>query len=543
MFFKTLKVENWKSFKRQYKWHFKNQELIVDENGSGKTSKFQAIQYAIWGKYPSGFNANSVRNDPEKNALVELLFTFGDNEEHEGFIKRIFGAKSVAELWVDGELIAESVRTIEAEMNRIVNFNIASQIWTNSMTDSDILSSRYFTDVVLQDVLHDANELSIKFKTKIRASNKVINSFDEELIDGETIKQELEEVENSLSNNQERFNDRQYEQAKLTEQAHIKLKELKEAHPIFEISRQDAKEVTLMLGEMNSDEIKEYQSTLRATLKVEESKKDSPFKNFNRNDILNIAKESMKLGYCLICGDEYTQGHFDRLQGELNKPIRSQIRIDDLKNQLEVSQYDIEEARLLRKYYQLKEQVDKNPNYMDIIEKFNKDQNSKWDEYRSLQQQYQKYLIQQDKIKKVSEEKQNVTHWRGIIEVLTTYISDATKYYTERILDKATENLESINPRYKGVYIEGKSFTVTLENVDHQISVVPVVQMSSGEKTMVALSLLFAVHDIMVPELPFLFDEVFSALDSVNLEQVREFLKKQQSQIFVISHDNNWKEF
>lgn len=543
MFFKTLKVENWKSFKRQYKWHFKNQELIVDENGSGKTSKFQAIQYAIWGKYPSGFNANSVRNDPEKNALVELSFTFGDNEEHEGFIKRIFGAKSVAELWVDGELVAESVRTIEAEMNRIVNFNIASQIWTNSMTDSDILSSRYFTDVVLQDVLHDANELLIKFKTKIRASNKVINSFDEELIDGESIKKKLEEVENSLSNNEERFNDRQYEQAKLTEQAHIQLKELKEAHPIFEISRQDAKAVTLMLGDMTPDEIKEYQSTLRETLKVEESKKDSPFKNFNRNDILNIAKESMKLGRCLICGDEYTQGHFDHLQGELNKPIRSQIRIDDLKKQLEVSQYDIEEARLLRKYYQLKEQVDKNPNYMDVIEKFNKDQNSKWDEYRSLQQQYQKYLIQQDKIKKVSEEKQNVSHWRDIIEVLTTYISDATKYYTERILDKATENLESINPRYKGVYIEGKSFTVTLENVDHQISVVPVVQMSSGEKTMVALSLLFAVHDIMVPELPFLFDEVFSALDSVNLEQVREFLKKQQSQIFVISHDNNWKEF
>ena len=66
--------------------------------------------------------------------------------------------------------------------------------------------------------------------------------------------------------------------------------------------------------------------------------------------------------------------------------------------------------------------------------------------------------------------------------------------------------------------------------------------MSNGEKTMVALALLIAIHNLFTPDIPLLFDETFSALDHENLLQVQKFLSKQDFQIFVITHDMTWEE-
>lgn len=545
MFIKTLKVENWKSFQHKSKWNFNRQELIIDENGSGKTSKFQAIMYAIWGKYPQGFNANTVRYNDEKNARVELYFTFGSDEENNGHIVRQFGSKAISELYVNDNLVAESVRNIEKEMNKIVSFSIASQIWTNSITDSDILSSKYFTDVVLKDILEDANDLLIKFKSKIRYSNKIIASFGEQkIIDGESIKNEIDLIEQHLNNqNNKKYNNSEFENAKLTEQAFNKLEELKKEHPEFKISKSDARDVYQLLGSKSDDEIKDFKKNLQDQIDLEKSKEDSIYREFNKNDILKIARKSLELGYSLIGGSEFGQNEMSKLQKELDKPLISQNKIKQLEGQLQIANYDINEARILRKYLSLKRDVDKNPNFQEIITKYNEKENENWSKYKKLQSEYQKYLIQKSELEKIYEEKQKVERWQEFIVIITEYITKATKYYTSRILDKASENLQSMNSRYKGLYIEGKTFTVILENVEHQIAAVPVIQMSSGEKTMVALSLLTAVHDIMVPELPYLYDEVFSALDVNNLDQIRTFLKNQKSQTFIISHDSNWKEF
>ena len=69
MFIKKLEVENWKCFEKKKIFNFEKHMLLSYRNGYGKTSIMQAIEFAIFGKAPLGFNFNTVRYDPE--SLVE----------------------------------------------------------------------------------------------------------------------------------------------------------------------------------------------------------------------------------------------------------------------------------------------------------------------------------------------------------------------------------------------------------------------------------------------------------------------------------------
>ena len=110
-------------------------------------------------------------------------------------------------------------------------------------------------------------------------------------------------------------------------------------------------------------------------------------------------------------------------------------------------------------------------------------------------------------------------------------------------MNKASGYLSSINSRYKQICLYEKNFYVIVEDEELALHMLPVARLSNGEKTMCALSLLFSIHNLLVPELPLLFDETFSALDRENLYQIQQFLSKQKSQIFIITHDKQWQEF
>ena len=85
-----------------------------------------------------------------------------------------------------------------------------------------------------------------------------------------------------------------------------------------------------------------------------------------------------------------------------------------------------------------------------------------------------------------------------------------------------------------------------MENEDGALILNPVVKMSTGEKTIISLSLILSIHDIIVPESPLLFDESFACLDSQNLEEVKRIVRnkvEEGTQIFIITHDTTWEQF
>ena len=832
MYIRKLKVNNWKCFDKTKKWKFNRNELIVAPNGTGKSSLFEAIRYAIWGKLPVGFNMNTVRNNSEEDCMISIEFTYGINDENHVVMNRQFGLKSIHEMYINGELVAESVRTIEPIVNKIVDFSISNELWTNSITESNILRGSYFTDTILEETLRDPNNIIIKYKGKIRDRNKQINQFDEHLMDFEGIKQRLEEVKGKLkdkgSSNEEykkalsvmelseQLNKLKdpviskednskflkalglYSNIELAKGSVQKLIDKENEYKIFEsmkepkVSKKQLDEFMRLVEEWSVErsrkeavenikrkieqegeyksfekltkpekteeqsdaflrlsseltssdraltqiEVKEYIDTIEKKIEVENRYKEfekltepevsednftkfsdlvkqgtdnddkllklrnslqqelieEQDKTINRflgisSDAINACVEvSLENHSCIFCNGEFNEDNKEEISKELVKPSRDDSKITKLKEQLAVVDIykslddykkdykyyelrelyniaksknfesplvdkltkDVETLKLFKdgndalevkayydakrvydiksktyesvikdlenklsvlnlynsaaevnedlqywkakNLYDIKSNEDKTylnsllaqlndlsiydslredsldvvvlakeddefynvserfdvalkqlPNYKEIIESYDGDNLELWKVYEELQEEYTLAAAQQERIKHIEDLKLEVEDYKEKLNVVQTYVSDATKFYTQRIMDKAGEILQSINSRYKGIFLEGKFFNVIVErDSDHKISVVPVAQLSSGEKTMTALALLFAVHDVMVPELPFLFDEVFSALDHSNAVQIRDFLNKQTSQIFVITHDSSW---
>lgn len=532
MIIKRLEVENWKCFSTKKSFEFGKHELIKMRNGTGKTSIFEAILYAIWGKPPVGFNLNTVRNDPEKACRVFISFDLNiDGCLKEATIERIFGSNSpLSELRIDGTLICESVRTIESYMDKIINQKITTQLWTSSLIESDITSSNFFTKSILEDILKDPLELIAIYKSKIYSNNKRINAFDEKVLDINALEEKLSEIKSKLKEK----SDGNISLAKASENAAIQVEALQKKTKDFEMSLDDARLYMRLYPQMES---------LQKSLNDEMKKKESIFSNFNSNEIKKIIKASEQSGHCIMCGGNFDEKHAKHLSEELSLTGRSEEKIEKLKQQLKLLENNKELVEALLELESQKSIVNKCPNYKEIIEGYNEENNKLWEEFSKVQKEYSLALKQQEELKEINELKSENDSYKEKLSVLKEYVESASVHYTNEIMGKATQYLSSINSRYKQICLFEGSFHVVVEDENFALNMLPIVRLSSGEKTMCALSLLFAVHNVIVPELPLLFDETFSALDMENLAQIQRFLRNQDSQIFIITHDKNWNEF
>lgn len=530
MYIKHLEVENWKCFKNFKSFNFQKHELIKMKNGTGKTSIFEAILYAIWGKAPSGFNLNTIRNDDSIPCRVFISFDIiSEGVLKEVSIERVFGGNSLCELKVDGVLVCESVRTIENYMNGIVNQNISEQLWTSSLIDSDIMSSNFFTKYILEDLLKDPLELINIYKSKIYNGNKKINSFNQNILDISNIEKNLEDVKSKLKEK----SDGDINLAKSSEQAEKNIKNL-QSKIDKNISIEEAREYMKLFP---------FKIKIQNELEKELKKKESIFSNFNEREINKIIEASLNNKRCILCGGEFNEEHSKILKNELLLTGRSEDKIKKLQNQLNLLKYD---ENLIKSIIELESQkniLNKCPNYKEIINSYNEENDFLWKEFSRLQKEYALALKQQEELKEINKLKTDVNSFKEKLSVLNEYVQDANLYYTNQIMEKASQYLSSINSRYKQIFLYEKTFHIVVEDSNFALNTLPVARLSSGEKTICSLSLLFSVHNIMVPELPLLFDETFAALDTENLEQIQKFLRKQSSQIFIITHDKNWEEF
>lgn len=537
MFIKHLEVENWKCFARKKYFDFHQHELISQRNGTGKTSLFEAILYAIWGKAPIGFNLNTVRYDDKKACRVFISFDLIiDGENKEATIERIFGGASLCcELKIEGVLICESVRSIEVYMNAIINQKITTQLWTSSLINSDITSSNFFTKSVLEDILKDPLKLAIIYKSKIYAYNKKINSFHEKVLDIEEIEKKLEEIKCKLKEK----TDGDINRAKYSEIAAKKILELEikvsEFNLNYILSVDDAKIYIRTIKDFNQ---------ISEALLLESKKKESIFSNFNEREIRKIIDISQKNKHCILCGGDFNEDHKKKLDIELSLKGRSEEKIKKLKDSLNfLNKYNKEWANIVIEIESQKTILSKCLNYSEIINNYNDENNKLWDQFNLYQKEYSLALKQQEELKEINLLKVQVDSFKEKLIILDEYIQDASVDYTNKIMEKATQYLSSINSRYKQICLYEGSFHVAVEDENFALNLLPIVRLSGGEKTICALSLLFAIHNIVVPELPLLFDETFSALDVENLEQIQRFLRNQHSQIFIITHDKHWNEF
>lgn len=550
MIIKTLEVENWKCFEKKKSWDFNRHELISLKNGSGKSSLFQAIEFAMYGKPPVGFNLNSVRYDDTKPCRVFISFdVIVDGVLKEASIKRIFGGRNLSELKLDGELICESIRSIDNWIDKTINCKISRELWTSSLINSDILNSNFITKVLLDDILKDPTNLASIYKSKIFYMNKIINGFNEDIIDIKKIEKELEEIKKDLIKPQN-DSSKLYNLAIASENAHLSIQKIEKFLEEYEKNIPQDEKLSLEDARLYNLKIR-FKNRFEKELETEKAKKVSIYSIFNEKELKKIIDASEKTGICIACGGNFNENHKKHLEdiinnmSNLSSTERSEDKIKELEGILKLLNKDQKYVNNILELENQKVILNKCPNYKEVIDNYNEESIKKWNEFERLQKEYSLALKQQEKLKEINELKEKVTDYKEKMNVINNYISDASVYYTEKILEKASQYISNINDRYKQIFLYEGSFHVLTENADtFALNLLPVSRLSSGEKTICSLSLLFAIHNLLVPDLPLLFDETFSSLDKENLDRTQNFLRKQfDTQIFIITHNTEWKEF
>lgn len=538
MIIKSLELENWKCFPTKRSFDFKIHELIKMKNGMGKTSIFEGIMYAIRGKPPVGFNLNTVRNDDKRMSRVFICFALSiEGEMKEVTIERVFGSNHpISELRVEGTLVCESVRTIDEWMDKVINQKIAGQLWTSSLIQSDIMSVSFFNNSILEDILTDPLALVAAYKSKILVANRRINSFNEAILDVSEIEARIESIKAQLKEksdgdiNLAKTSEAASGRIEIIDKAISKLVENGKSIP----SLSDAKMFMTLLPKREA-----FQKELDAEL----AKKANIFSKLNANEVRKIVNESLEAESCIICGGEFNQEKHDATLKEMSLAGRSEERIKKLQDQLKLLEYDRTAVESVIEMEAQTNILNRCKNYKQIIDSYNEDNNKLWADFERAQKDYALALKQQEQLKEINQLRLDVEQFKIKLDVLNSYVKEASTYYTNKIMEKASQYFHNMNNRYKQVCMYEGAFHVVVEQADFSLNLLPAVRLSSGEKTMCALSLLMAIRNIVVPELPLLFDETFAALDDENLEQVQKFLRGQQCQIMIITHHQNWNEF
>ena len=320
-------MENWKCFRNKKKVNLAKQHVIKSPNGTGKTSIFEAILFALTGKAPVGFNLNTVRNDPNEPASVYLSFEYDSDDIT---ILRSFGGRSSSvELERNGKLIAESAKAVEGVISKMLHPKIIAALWTTSLIQNEVLSLNFFIDTILEETFADAKIVLSSLKGDIFRANREINRFESDdvtMLDVDKLKHDIDVLQQELKGSNI-VAERDVSLARAAEQANLELTALMDK---FGDVKQKLAGVDILSFKRFYPRLK----SLYGQLEREESKKATWIGNFEVNDILQLASIAEESGKCPICGGEHVSGVLKRLQNEAENSGRNERLIKQIKHDI-----------------------------------------------------------------------------------------------------------------------------------------------------------------------------------------------------------------
>lgn len=536
----SLEVKNWKCFANKKKWIFEDGIIVSRaKNGTGKTSMFEGIIYAFTGKI-YGFTFNTIRQNENKDAYVKVEFSFNDLDCS---ILRQFGSEPISELIVDGKLICESSRALDKEIANLLGINekLLNIIWTQSLINSDSLSVNFFKETLLSEILENPNKVLAHFKSVTYQKNREISNLDSKIKsikeNSEDVKAKIDEIKECLKSSH-KTDDSKLEIARSTKVSHDRMIDLEpEYKEILKLglSNSEIREIGTFLNKLNF---------IVGELEEECKKVDTPFSNFSSKELKNIINHSSEQCKCLICGSAFSIERAEKLIETINNSGRSNEKIKKLEGHIDLcKKLTIPQYNLYNEYNKVADNVDRCPNWESIINSHDESVSNMWYQLDKLTVLYESILENEENIKRVNELEKEVSVAKEKISEVNRYVEETQEKCTRDVLNRASDYVSSINDRYKQIAIDANTFVIVCEDEERVLHILPVARLSNGEKTLIALSLLFACVDIFIPSMPLLFDEVFSALDKENLDMVKQFLNKRDTQILVLTHDyNNWEE-
>lgn len=541
MLIKELEIENWKSISKS-KEVFDKENIINRPNGTGKSSMFQAIVFALFGKMPSGFNQNTLRQDPNKPCKIRLMFDYKGNEYS---VVRQFGNGSHVALKENSYTVATSSRDTYNYINKMVPYNIMSVLWSSTtLSSSSILKPNFLIDHLLEYVFEDPKFLLNHYKKEVFGQNKVVKrlysqlnnkeleeqneEFNNKLKEIESVKQKLKEISN--------FSDSQANRAKIAKESQEELDKgiWNDVLDYSELSRYNS-----VVG---SNDPVALRGDLKGRLEYETSKDDSELLQISTTSLEKIKSKSEEKCHCLICDSNWNESTSDRLQNVIDNPHAIDYdKIRNLQERIKILDTPLKVVRKSNRYYELKKQIDKCKNWQEILNEYDKENNKLWEQLNKLQKEKEQLEKEKSIRKDYMAEKEKLEQLTKKSEIIQSYISQASEYYSSVLTSEASKIISSLNSRYDQIFLEDNEYRISvIDSNMTTIYLLPAVQLSSGEKTLVGVSLILAAHKLFFPDMPLLFDESFSALDKENIVALKRLFFDVNYQTFIITHDEEW---
>ena len=538
-----ITIKNWKCFINKT-FTFDKENIINWRNGQGKTSLFQAILFCLFGKRPAGFNFTTLRNDPTVDCIIIVELTYKDKEdlEHNICVKRQFGRTNTATLVQDNELICSSATAVFNFINKILPYDIISVLWApGTLQSSNILQPDFLVKSLFNYIFDAPQKIEKYYKYEIYNINKRLKSFNITSNYNE-IELKLSDIENKIKTIKSKIKERssssdyQINIAKSAKQAKQELNSLNITETIPINICLDFKNLTA-----NKD-ITKLRNKLQKDLEEENMKTTSVLDGLPLKTIQFIKDESEK-GKCIVCDRDWNSSMSKKLEKLISQGKIDHEKIKDINNKLSLLSYNPKIIEDNIKFNQLSNIVSKCPNFEDIINNYNADNNKLWDELDNLEKEQKKLLKQKEECINYIKEKENQENTREKLKVVQNYISDASEYYSNSMTENGSIILNKLSPKFDQIFLdEGEYKIIKVDESLNNMELLSAAQLSGGERTLVGISLILAAHSLFFPDIPLLFDESFSALDREHISALKMYFKENNFQLFIITHDNFWLE-
>ena len=535
-----IEMTNWKCFDKK-KVTFDRFTLLNWKNGEGKTSLIQAIVLCLFDKRPDNLDFASLV-DINKPTKIVLNFTHNASIY---IVEREVGKSSGYKLYKDDELVARSRADCKKILEKIISESVLTSLWGyESLSVSNVLNSSYLYDILDNEFAealalrqHFTSDKSYHQKHKSTLEKTITNQkVTQEEID--TLRKELEDIESKIK-----------EKAFVSDSDVVKAKKAKEDFAEYqkllnelEESVPYDRELCVRLnsyGAKNPNEWTSYFENIRKELETEKNKaaKASPLAMYSRSVISDLINHSEEKGCCELCG-----------KSGFTKPIINYDTVDNtkimkLEKILEDEKYNFEDLYTSKKYWSIKKKIDaviysKDVDFETILNNYNEETNNLYEEYNQKKENFAVLDKDLAKINELLLATQSYELDKNCINIVDEYIAQAKAYYAESIVKTATEIVKKINTRYTEILIDNGVYKARLYDKDFvKESVLAVQSLSKGEKTIVALSLILAIRNLFMPNLPLIMDESFANLDANNLQAIKQIIQDDTNQWILVSHD------
>lgn len=550
MFIKKLKLKNFKSYMNHTEY-FNEINIINRPNGTGKTTLFEAIIFALYGKRPNNMSFTELKQDPSMESKVTLEFFFDNSgENNDCKIVRSFTRSQSCSLFINNEHFSSSPNEIYNYIDNIIPYDIISVIWGNgSLQNSNILKSDFLIDNIFNYIFKDPKKIKAYYNNEKLMLNKMIKSL--EFGVNNNVLSEIKKCDEDLNNIQKKLKSRdnsvseyQYEQAKdcLSD---LNLFKTLESKMIPDITNDIVNKYHMALGGYEKD----YRlGMLKNRLQEELNKgKESPLHKIDNKMLLYIKSKSEENNKCIFTDTDWKEEYSNKIKNVIESGVCDNVLVKKLELTIELlEKYNYEDINLMSDYYRIKEQVkDYNKDKLEkIVNEYNKKNELLWDEYDNLNRLRQKLEKDHHIFVGYTKHKAKLEEISSNLEIINSYINDANNYYSQTVTDEASKILSKLNGRYDQIYLEDKKYYVSVIGADMStLNLLNVFSASSGERTLISISIILAAQKLFFPNIPLLFDESFSALDKENVSSLKELFNKEfNNQIFIITHDKYWTE-